>query len=97
MRLPKKINISGHELKIEYSDGIVVNKVDCLGIYRSDTKTMFLKKGMGAVRKREVFLHEYIHFLEDIYGILISEESINNISSGMVQLLLNPKIHIIDR
>ena len=94
MRLPKKITISGHELNIKYADGLVEDGIECLGIYKEKEKTIYLKKGMGKVRKREVFIHEYMHFLEDIYGILISEESINNVSSGMVQLLLNPKINI---
>ena len=94
MRIPKKLQVSGYTLTIKHEKGLVVNGVECLGTYDPNTKTIYLKKGMSPVRKVEVFIHEYIHFLEDIYCIKNSEENVNCLASGMIQLLLNPRVKI---
>jgi len=91
MRLPKKIEISGYTLTIIYKDKIVEGE-ECFGYYDSNKKQIALVKGMSPARKREIFIHEFMHFLEDIYRISITHEGITSIALGMIQLLNNKKI-----
>ena len=92
MRLPKSLDISGYTLKIEYRHKIIVDGHECFGVYEPAKKTIFLVKGMPPTKKKEIFLHEYLHFLEDIYRIHISHEGIASIALGFVQLLNNKKV-----
>jgi hypothetical protein len=96
MRLPKKIKVSGYMVSIRYGEKVFVNGDECFGHYDSNTKTITLAKGMSKVRKREVFLHEYLHFIEDIYRIKISEENIAAFSLGLLTLLTDKRIRWID-
>lgn len=90
MILPRKIPISGYICHIRYA--VKVDKEDSFGEYDPTTKTITLKKGMSPVQKREVFLHEFCHFLEDIYRIDISHTSLENFARGLMQLLTNTRI-----
>lgn len=85
MRLPKKITISGYDCNIRYSKK--VDREDSFGEYDPSKKTITLKKGMSEVQKKEVFLHEFFHFIEDIYRVKISHESLENMARGTMQLL----------
>lgn len=93
MRLPKTLDISGYTLKIEYKKKIFVNNEECFGTYNPETKIISLVKGMSPVRKKEIFLHEYIHFLEDIYRIEIREENVASLALGILQIIMNKKIN----
>ena len=93
MRLPKKMNLNGYDLKINHAKKVIVNGDPCFGVYDPGHKTISLQKGMSPTQKKEVFLHEYIHFLEDIYRIKISEESVAFLSLGILKLLLDKGIN----
>ena len=92
MRLPREIRISGYTLKIEYKKKIFVNGNECFGVYNPENKTVSLVKGMSPTRKKEIFLHEYIHFLEDIYRIDIAEDEVSSLALGILQIINHPKI-----
>ncbi len=92
MRLPNKIEISGYTLKIKYKNKIIEEGKECFGTYDPENKTIELSKGMSPVRKQEIFLHEYIHFLEDIYRIEMVEDNVSALALGILQLIRHPKI-----
>ena len=94
MRLPKKIEISGYLLAIELKDKIIVNGEECFGVYDNVKKKISLVKGMAPARKKEIFIHEFLHFLEDIYRIDISEEGVSSMAMGILQLINNKKINL---
>ena len=87
MRLPKKIDFGGYILKIEYAEKVMVNADECFGVYNPETKTISLSKGMSRIRKKEVFIHEYLHFIEDVYRIKISEENISTFALAILKLI----------
>ena len=87
MRLPRKMNVSGYDLTIKFSDKVFVEGDECYGFYDPKKKLIVLKRGMSDTRKREIFLHEYVHFLEDIYRISISDENVGVLSLGILQLI----------
>jgi len=90
MKLPKKIEVSGFILSIEYKDKLGSGEEERWGEYVNNKMT--LVKGMPPARKKEIFLHEFIHFIEDIYRLNLSEEDVSCIALGMLQLLNNKKI-----
>lgn len=92
MRLPKTITVNGFTVKIKYAKAVVVDGDACYGIYDSSNKTITLVKGMNLDRKKEIFLHEYLHFLEDIYRMKISEEKVCCFTSGLLTLFTETKI-----
>ena len=92
MRLPKHLSISGYTLNIIYKKKVVVDGDECFGVYDTSDKTIYLVKGMAPIRKKEIFLHEFIHFLEDIYRLDIQEECVSGIAMGILQLMTNPKL-----
>jgi len=92
MKIPKTMEISGYTLEIVYKDKIMVDGQECFGYYDTVKKQIALVKGMSPARKKEIFLHEFCHFLEDIYRIHISHEGIASIALGFVQLLNNKKV-----
>ena len=94
MRIPKEIDISGYTLKIQYKNSITINGAECFGVYHQEKKAIWLVKGMPMARKKEIFLHEFIHFLEDIYRIDISEASVASLALGILQLLNNKRIEL---
>jgi len=92
MHLPKTIEISGYILTIKYKDKIGSKEEECFGLYDPNTKTINLVKGMSPIRKKEIFFHEFVHFLEDIYRMDFTEEDVSCLALGMVQLINNKKI-----
>lgn len=96
MKIPKTINVSGYVLTIKQFKKIVVNSVECFGTYNPNDKTISLKIGMSPTQKKEIFIHEYLHFLEDIYRIKISEESIAFMAVGMLKLILDKRVRFND-
>ena len=96
MKIPNKINVSGYTLTVKYGKKILVNGVECFGVYNPNTKIISLTKGMSPTRKKEIFIHEYLHFLEDIYRIKISEEGVSSIALGLLAMLNNEKVNLND-
>jgi len=91
MRLPRTLKISGYTLNIQYNKKV---GKDCYGEYDPNTKTIILVKGMTATRKKEIFIHEYMHFLEDIYRIKLTENNVSVLALGVLQLLTNEKVNL---
>ena len=94
MKIPRKLIISGHELTIIHKKKIIVNGAECYGFYDPEKKIICLKASMAPARKKEIFIHEYLHFLEDIYRIDIGEMKVSSLSLGLLQLLDNPKVEL---
>jgi len=92
MHLPSKINICGYCLRINYKAKLVVNGVECFGVYDEAKKIIYLVKGMTPIRKKEIFLHEFIHFLADIYRVDLKDHDVASFALGLLQLLSNSTI-----
>jgi Zn-dependent peptidase ImmA (M78 family) len=94
MKIPRKINIAGYDITVKYGKKVFVNKEECFGFYDTESKQIVLAKGMSPARKREIFLHEFLHAIEDIYRISISEEGISCFAIGLAQLFSHNNVEI---
>jgi len=86
MHLPRTIHVSGYTVKIKYKNKLVADGVECFGYYDTQTKTIYLQKGLPPQSKKEYFLHEFLHFLEDIYRFRIKEQAVADTALGLLEL-----------
>ena len=86
MKIPNKINIAGYDITVKYGKKLFVDNEECFGFYDTKKKQIVLSKGMSPARKREIFLHEFLHAIEDIYRIDITEEGVSCFAIGLSQL-----------
>jgi len=94
MRLPRTTKILGYEVSIRYKAKLGTIKDPSFGEYDPNTKTIYLVKGMQINRKKEVFIHEYLHAVQDVGCIKISHHGIELMSICMLQLLNDKKIKL---
>jgi len=92
MELPEQIEISGYICNIEIVKEIKVSRKRCYGIYDAKTKTIYLDKNMDSTRMKEIFIHEFMHFLEDIYRLKFDDNYLSTLALGILQLVTNKKI-----
>ena len=92
MRLPKKLVIAGHVIKIKYARGLVNGEHDCWGVYNDTTHTIYLKTGMDRTRKEEILLHECIHAIEHIHALSISEKAVKILAIEILGMLRNNQV-----
>ena len=95
MKIPHKLYIGGWVVPVRYRKApMVVDGVECLGCYCIKDREIRLAKGMTPDRKREVFLHEFMHLAEVIYGIKISHYGIEQMAFALAQLFGNHNIDL---
>jgi len=94
MKLPRKITISGFEVKIVYKKKVVADNDECFGYYDPPIKTIFLQKRMYKTRKMETFIHELIHAIDDVYRLHIPETKTNTLALALVHVLIDNKIKL---
>lgn len=96
MKIPKKIRVGGHTIKIIHDHKTVtVAGVDDLGDWDGNTNTiiLFFKDHPDEVMQ-QVFLHELLHAVIDIYSggrKHITDEDVESISQGMYQVFTQLK------
>jgi hypothetical protein len=96
MKLPKTITVAGHTIKIVYKKALIVNGVECWGVWSDDSHTIYLKSGMDRTRKLEIFLHEVIHAISDIHILSLSEKSVKLLALELLATIRNNKIQLLD-
>ena len=99
MKIPKKIKIASHEIKIRrqkksddatlafgYAD-LAHNEIV---IFRE-----FGGKLLEESTVAETFLHEILHQVAQLYGINLKEREINQIAAGLLQVIRDNKINFL--
>jgi hypothetical protein len=89
MKIPKKLKIGGHIVKIEQGDF----EGDFLG--RSDTteNVIKLQDKMCQSQKEATLLHETLHFLNTTWGdTLLGHIALNSIGEQLYQVLKDNKL-----
>ena len=86
MKIPKKILVGGKCYRIikNYS----FKETSLWGQADHNTLEIRLSGGLASIQLEEVFLHEIIHCVDEIYlNRKLSEDEINGFSQGMFQVL----------
>lgn len=94
MRLPKKITIAGHEIKVGYKKGLVVDGKEAWGVYDDGKHEIYLRIGMDKTRKKEIFIHECIHAIDHIHLLGLSEKAVKILAIELLALTKNNKVKI---
>ena len=94
MRIPRKLYIGGYVVPVKYGKKVIVDGEECFGYYNPNAKEIILAKGMNPQRKREIFFHEFMHLVEDIYRMKLKHEYIANMSLALSQLFANHKVDL---
>lgn len=97
MRLPKVLNICGHEYKIVYKKRLFYNGIECWGLCDDSKHVIYLARGMAKTRKMEIILHECIHAIQGINNIHLSEQAVKQLGIGILGLIRNNKLNFLQK
>jgi hypothetical protein len=89
MRIPKKIKICGQEFTVQYEDNLKDKGQALLGCCKVDGCTIYLKKRMHKNKKKEVFLHECVHAIDENLDLRLGEKKVNILAINILSLIIN--------
>ena len=87
MRIPRKIKIGPHEVKVVFKKSLHDNGHDLSGWSQPDKGIICLKYGIEKSRRAEIFLHECIHYMDDIYALRLDEPRINVLTNAILTFI----------
>jgi len=102
MKIPKQIKVSSHKVRIKrlkkikepsmmtamgYAD-LANNEIVLCREY-SDSP---VPESMQA----EVFLHEILHIISNLYGIVLPEGKVNQLAAALLQVIRDNKLNFLD-
>jgi len=93
MKIPKNINICGQQFKISYKKKIEQDEEELLGLCDVNTCTIKLQTGMNDTKKKEVFLHECIHAIDENLRLGLGEKKVNILAIHILSLITNNKLN----
>lgn len=85
MKIPKKIKISGHVLKIKEVAELDNNQN--LGRYTMSKNEILLDKNSDVQQKESTFFHEIIEALNSMYEIGLKHRDISTLENSLYQVL----------
>ncbi len=90
MKIPKKIKVGGHWLRIKYSDE--TDGFTGSGLRAGWKNIIVLQKEMAQSKREGVLFHELMHEIAWQMGMDLSEEAVSVISEMMYQILKDNKL-----
>lgn len=97
MRIRRKIKIGPHEVKIIYKKKIFNDKIELSGYADAANNKIYLEYNMPKTKKMEVFLHECLHVMDDIYSLALGEKRVNALATILVNFIRTNGIDFNDR
>lgn len=79
-----KVELLGITYNVKVLDKQTQEKSDLLGMYDSNTATIFLAEGMPRGIRTRTFLHELIHMEDDHLEIGLSEKQVSRLAAGLL-------------
>lgn len=104
MRIPTKIKILGHNIKVSCHDDLVEHPDGdmCLGLAHQWTDKITLAVGftdeagskldIAEPTIAETLLHEIIHHIDNRLGLELQEHQISGIACGIIQVIRDNKL-----
>lgn len=100
MRIPKKIKIASHDIKIrrkkKSDDSLLAFGYADLAHNEIVLFREFGGKPLEESTVTETFLHEIIHQVAQLYGISLKEREVNQLAAGLLQVIRGNKINFLD-
>ena len=93
MKIPRnKVKIGAYDYKIKWKKNITHNDNELWGLCDHDSCEISLSKNMGSDRLGEVFMHECLHVMEEVYGIKLGEKKVNALGMALLAFFKDNKI-----
>ena len=97
MRVPHKIKLGGYEIKCHSKKKLLgANGEELWGEYDKEKNTVWLQAGMPKQRKKEVFFHELLHAIDDIYALRLGERKVGLLAVTIIDLIKTNHIDLIN-
>lgn len=92
MKIPKTLKVGGHKYKV-IKNHKFTKKENLVGQARHMDLEIRLQRGVNKRKREEIFLHEVLHCVDNIYNHQrMNERALGNISEGLYQVLTDNKI-----
>lgn len=89
------IKITHENWNIVFNDTPIIDNCICNGYCNYDDREICLSNNLKGTRLMEIFLHECIHAISDIYGICLSEEQVRVLGVSLIQLIRDNNINFL--
>jgi len=101
MKIPKRVKIAGHNIRIRHRKILKLHGDECYGLTWNAANLIELaeKTKQGRVpksRKEETLLHEIIHTIADKYGLDMGEKIVKRLAGALYQTLRDNKLDFSD-
>lgn len=102
MKIKKLIKIAAHKVRIRLLKNITLkgfeNALGYADLYHDEIviRKEFGGKPLPEPTKAEVFMHEILHMLAQLYGIKIKEQEVNQLAAGLLQVIRDNKLNFLD-
>lgn len=87
MRIPKKVLICGQDFEVVRQKDLVD-----MGICMVEECTIKLRKGLNKEKRKEVFLHECLHAIDENTNMELGEDKVNTLGIHILALIKNNKL-----
>ena len=97
MKIPKSINVAGHQIKIVYKNKLQSDGVPCVGLaYLTEDRIELARTCHGAKlspdQRATAFLHEAIHVMSTLHSLKFTEKEVTALELALYQLLKDNKL-----
>ena len=93
MRIPRKIKIGHHVVKVKFLKECVDEKgKPADGMASPEKNEILIQKGLQKNRRAEVFLHEALHIISGIYDVGLSERQVVLLANFIISLIKTNKL-----
>ena len=102
MRIPRKVKIGSHKVTVKKVKNISGQFANTLGYADLTQNKIVLRQffnglPLGESTKAEVFLHEVIHEICELYNITWTEKMVGQLASALLQVIRDSKIDLLDK
>jgi hypothetical protein len=100
MKIPRTLKICGHVVKVRIVKNIKGQMAGSLGYADLNHNEIVLRKEyegkpLEESMRAEVFLHETIHMIGQIYGIPLNEKTVRQTSGALFQVIRDNRLDFI--
>lgn len=95
MRIPRTVKLGNHEFKVIYKKTIRhpgKNGEECYGLCDYDSHVIYLQRGMHPSKKSEVFFHECLHAIDELFDLRLGEKKVNLLAVTVMAWIKNNRI-----
>jgi len=101
MKIPRTIKICGHKVRVKTVKNFRPPFDEALGYSDLTHNLIVLRTEFNGISledstRKEVFLHEIIHFISELYGISLNETKVRQLGAGFYQVLIDNKLNFLE-